>query len=350
MYDLSMEVTLATLMQLNANQRRSFDLKDTPIVVPVIFQSTFSQVDPDSLNGRLWLGQHEDPSLNARSRLEDGFPFNVQLAVLPITSFVGQDLRWQFGYRTIVYSSAIDEEAAIRVTWPREWPDDVKDGLKPQMYVESDAPFFADAVRNVSGGQLRMVPPYLAAKDLVRYCVTNITVSGSANDFSGPGILRGMRLKGALETAQSGVGTAHDLTCLCIAMLRAAGIPARPVVGVEQQTRMRNGRPIESERFVSWGEFYLPNAGWIPFDPDSLRTKSLQTMNVRQAWTDFGTLRKLNERIPMSYHFIPPSQVQSPQAPAVWGWDPRPNGAPSADQYVTLRMQHRGRVPEDPGE
>ena len=59
----------------------------------------------------------------------------------------------------------------------------------------------------------------------------------------------------------------------------------------------RNGRAIETERFVSWGEFYLPDAGWIPFDPDSLRTKSLGTQNVRQPWTDFGTVRKLNERI-----------------------------------------------------
>ena len=53
---------------------------------------------------------------------------------------------------------------------------------------------------------------------------------------------------------------------------------------------------------------------------------------------------------PIGYHFIAPSQVQSPHAPAVWGWDPRPNGAPSSDQVVSMQMHSRGRATGDPAD
>ncbi len=235
-YDFTFDVTLTTLWQIDARNQRSYDLADAPIVMPVIFQGAYSAVNADSLNARLWLTGREDLTLNDRTRLDDGFPFHTRLAVLPIVRFTGSSLRWSLGYRVQVWSSKLtNEQAAASLAWPREWPDEVADGLGPQKFIESDDPIFKETVDRVSGGKLRLVPPYLAAKDLVRYCVNEIRVSGNGVSMGLAGALHGLEMVGARQTAIDGIGSPHDLVCVCVAMLRASGIPARPVIGVEKR-------------------------------------------------------------------------------------------------------------------
>ena len=59
-------------------------------------------------------------------------------------------------------------------------------------------------------------------------------------------------------------------------------------------------------------------------------------------------MKDLNRRIPLAYHFIPPTTVESPQNPAVWGWDPRPGGDPSSEQIIKFTVVSRGRGKGDP--
>ena len=118
------------------------------------------------------------------------------------------------------------------------------------------------------------------------------------------------------------------------------------MIGVQtsKQGRVR-GRPV----FASWAEFYLPDVGWIPFDPLVMRGKGLRSLDVRKPWAEFGTMKDLNRRIPLAYHFIPPASVETPQNAAVWGWDPRPGGDPSSEQIIKFEVVSRGRGVEDPG-
>jgi hypothetical protein len=337
LYDFAIQVTLLTDTPYDALQKQAFNLADTPIMMPVIFQGTYNRIEPDSLNGTLWLDNVEDKSMLANSRIDDDLPHHQHAAIIPIAKFQGQSLRWELSYRVQTWSSNVtSEQAMANIAWPREWPEEVKDGLTPQMFIESDNEIFAQTIERISNGQLRFVPPYYAAKDIVRYCVNELQVSGdglargernSSGEVQpsslGVSVLQGMEVKGAALTAQSGTGSPHDLLCVCIAMLRAAQIPARPVIGIEKNEHDRNV-------FVSWGEFYLPEVGWIPFDPNVMRGKGIRNKKVQQPWPEFGTMKDLNERIPLSYHFIPPKTVETPGFPAVWGWDPRPNGAPSS--------------------
>jgi hypothetical protein len=337
-YDLTFDVTLTTAWQYDLSQQRNYNLADAPIVMPVIFQGTYSAVQSDSLRGRLWLTGREDTTLGQRTRLDDGYPFQTRLAVIPVERFGGKTLRWQLGYRVKSWSSRLRSEAdAASVAWPRSWPAEVSDGLRPQMFIESDDPLFAQAVEDCSQGKLRLVPPYLAAKDLVRYCLNRIRVSGDGVNRGNLGILRGLEVVGAKQAAADGMGGPHDLVCVCVAVLRAAGIPARPVIGIEQQ-----------KSIVSWAEFFLPEAGWVPFDPAVMRGKGVRSLDVRRPWPEFGTMDDLNRRIPLAYHFIPPATVEAP-VPAVWGWDPRPGGDPGTEPQIKFTIISRGRGPEDPG-
>jgi len=100
--------------------------------------------------------------------------------------------------------------------------------------------------------------------------------------------------------------------------------------------------------FVSWAEFYLPDAGWIPFDPLEMKGKAVRHRELIDPWPEFGTMKELNERVPLAFGFIPSATVQVPQNAAVWGWDPRPGGDPSSDQAISITMISRGRGTDDP--
>jgi hypothetical protein len=342
LFDLTFGVTISTLQQQYAANRQSYTLENAPITMPVIFMGTYSKVDADSLTPKLWLNSKEDMGIRQRFELKANQPFGTQLAVLTVASFVGQSLRWQLGYRVQTWSSQIDDAAAQKVAWPKEWPADVKDGLKPQKFVESDNEVFTQAVQNVSEGKLRFVPPYLAAKDLVRYCINQIQITGDGMNRGFNNSLLGIDVQGALETVNEKIGSPNDLVCVCVAMLRAAEIPARVVIGVTEDEE------TNKNVFVCWGEFYLPDAGWVPFDPVAMRGKGVRTMDVKKPWPEFGTMKDLNRRIPLSYQFIPAATVESPMNAAVWGWDPRPGGDFGSEQVISMTITNRGKGVDDP--
>ncbi|MHC4108158.1 MAG: hypothetical protein ACYSTY_08760, partial [Planctomycetota bacterium] len=54
MYDFTFEVAVSTVHQRDALDRQYYHLADAPIVMPVIFQGTYSRVEHDSLAARLW--------------------------------------------------------------------------------------------------------------------------------------------------------------------------------------------------------------------------------------------------------------------------------------------------------
>ena len=65
-------------------------------------------------------------------------------------------------------------------------------------------------------------------------------------------------LGGARFAFKRGYGECGDYTALFCALLRAVGVPARPVVGYWAES----GQPTHV-----WAEFYLPSYGWVPADP-----------------------------------------------------------------------------------
>lgn len=68
-------------------------------------------------------------------------------------------------------------------------------------------------------------------------------------------------LGGAKFAFENGYGECVDYSALFVALCRAAGIPARPVIG--RWATFTGG----TWDWHGWAEFYLPGYGWIPVDP-----------------------------------------------------------------------------------
>ncbi len=401
-YDVRFEVTVNTEI-LGHRYRTLFDLSDTPIVMPLVFQGAYSQIHDDSVWANLWLDSRADRGLADRFRIEgddtigDGYPHHTHLAVLPIAHFRGQSLRWSIGYRVQSWSCRIDDNLAAQIPWPRQWPreliDDsnpprpwprqwpaeVADALKPQMFIESDALLFTEEVARVDKQfNLRMMTPFMAAKVLLRNSLSRVRITSNGthwlvidsrwwtynqHPFFRPGaspdgqhrirpqqipMIKGLKVNGAAAAVRSGMGSPHDLVCVCVATLRAAGIPARAVIGTQEGTKKRRIGGGAAE-IISWAEFYLPGAGWVSFDPAEMAGQAIMNRNLHDPWPEFGTMKDLNLRIPLAYHFIPPREVESPQHPAIWGWSPGPLGVPdTTEQWIYVGIASLGRGVDDP--
>lgn len=344
-YDVSFGATIFTDTPfVDGSLREVIRVTDAPFVLPLIVRSAWSKADPSTLRGKISVDGIEQKGAAQGARLDLDKSFGMGYAVLPLGSASAQTIQFEIGFRMQSWSSVLDEAVASRATWPSEWPPECADALKPQLFIESDDPRFAQFVEKVSGGTLRKVPVHWAAKDLIRSTISALRVSSNGLSRVEGRMMQGMELKGAAQAMADGNGTTHDLVASCIAVLRAAGIPARVVVGVDRDEVER-----VSSGFVSWGEYYLPDSGWVPFDPNRMRGSAIARRNVRDAWPWFGSLDDLNQRIPLSFAFHPPGALISHGNPAVYGWDPRPNGAPlSTRQYISVNSVSRGKGTEDP--
>jgi transglutaminase-like putative cysteine protease len=115
---------------------------------------------------------------------------------------------------------------------------------RSEKYIESDNA----QIKEISGRlQQDKTNPYAVAGaiyDWVMNSLTYRTVGG---------------LKGAKFALDNKYGECGDYSALFVALCRAAGIPARPVVG-----RWATSSPAD---WHVWAEFYLPGYGWLPVDP-----------------------------------------------------------------------------------
>src|SRR5688572_2345285 len=101
-YDLGFAVTVMTIPQPNVLHKGKYQLEGAPIVMPVVFQGSYSKIESDSVKAQLWLESH---AANPHLELKDGFPHNSHLATMTAERFFGQSVRWQIDYRLQVWSS-----------------------------------------------------------------------------------------------------------------------------------------------------------------------------------------------------------------------------------------------------
>ncbi len=298
------------------------------VLMPLLTEAPTSRILTKTLTTTLSFAGKPCNDINQLTRVTPDYFYGDDLLQITIPPVTTTNLTWSFAIDVETYSTYVDERALYTLTWPKEYPTVVQDGLKPELFIESNQQIFKDAVTEVMGDELRLTAPYLVAKRLLHYCLKHSQVSGtatrrgvSANGRTVDSLL-GVNVRGALYMLrkQGGLGSAPDLVCLCVATLRAAGIPARPVIGLE-----RGGGVKSRINFIVWGEFYLNGCGWIPFDPELMRRSGVASHSIDSQWKGLGSIKELNTRIPLGYHFQPPGRATIPFYPCVWGWLPLPH-------------------------
>lgn len=150
-----------------------------------------------------------------------------------------------------------DEAEAVALT-----SEELAQYLAPAAKIESDHPQIKALARKVApNGKPRTAAETKAvaraAYDFVRGHLTYDARAASAN-------------KGAVAGLQAGAGICEEYASLFVAILRAAGVPARIVNGFASDSKALseyNGPSGVNSRRHQWAEFYVEGEGWIPVDP-----------------------------------------------------------------------------------
>jgi hypothetical protein len=320
----------------------TIQLKDIRVWMPFVLQSTWSSVDASTIKTDIWVQGQRHPAPADATSYRQGLSQGLAAVGMLIPEVKGQSLKWTVSWYEQCWASQVDEAAAARITWPADWPAEVKECLEAQPGVEAGHADFKAFVNRVSGGRLRQVTPWVAAKELVRATIqayTAVDMDGTRIENSFP---RGVVFNGAWQSMKTGTGSIHDVTASCVAVLRTAGIPARIVLGI---TEVPVSSGVTKARFVSWAEFYLPNAGWVPFNPADLRGSIRGGLSIERPWPSFGTWDELNAYLPICYGFAAPVPgAASMPYPAGYVWTARGQiDLSRASDAVTLQIMGRGR-------
>jgi transglutaminase-like putative cysteine protease len=312
-------------------------------VMPVATISTWHRTELERLSADVLLEDRRIVDAGMNGRLTRTLPFDVQRAEIPIPAFEGQIIGLEFRQRTTTWASVIDDAAAAQLPWPEWYPEDVQDGLAPSLGIPSEDPFFAGIVRELFGADVTSVAPYIAAKRIAGHVASNFQLTRPRIYRGLAGTIDGYVVNDLITASREGQGSPVDMICLTVAIMRAAGIPARPVFGVtaaDDKADEVRGR----ETLTMWAEFYLDGAGWVPFDPERLRGNgSWRNTPPDRPWPNFGTWKDLNQRIPMAYEFVPGPDARPFQRPSIHGVRLEGGSEQIPAQYITIGIVSRGR-------
>jgi hypothetical protein len=252
---------------------------------PVLPQTNWCQIATDSI--RFDDASNQQMRFTATEHFADSRQWILQA---PQKDYVVHFSAWS-------YASILDNATASSIPWPESWEERIEKYLQPSRYIESNDAIFTSAVEE--NGDPRSVPIHIAAKVLIRHCLLNIQSDGQYSNTKN-NTTTGLNVNGARSTVRRGKGSASDLVCVCVATLRAAGIPARPVVGMTNADTV--GTVAIPPQYMVWGEYALPNAGWVPFVPKRMRG-TVDGLSRFEPWQGLGTLPWLNRRVPLAFNF-----------------------------------------------
>lgn len=347
-----------------------FFFQELDFVFPLIPGSSMHTAYPERATGELRV---ENRVLDQTPDVTAGYQSLCSMGTWRARSIDTHQLYFIGEFPTTCYETRIDEAAARRYTWPvSPWSADMALCLEPQLFVESTDPDVVDLVRSWIGPTPRQTPPYELAKILAGKCVEHVHPTGWIIDTRSRGIaagdnrasiITGFRVNGAAHAAREKNGSPLDLACLLTAAYRAAGIPARLVIGFDIEASNRLKSPV----LRSWTEFFLarepawagaaqtasnplapairPEDGeWIPVDVFRQREFSSRAPPIDRPWRYFGHNEEFDFVVPIAFHWVPPADVVTTGPPGMWGWQGRPANA-IADvemKFLAFETPNRG--------
>lgn len=338
---------------------RAFAFRTAAFVFPILRSSASHEIELDAnqrerIKGELFWNER---LYDSTPTFQDGYQSGTRLARWEVRDVEGQTAKMSIEQLITTWDTVYDEDLAMKIDWPATWPAVPASALRPQLFVESDSPEVRALLQRWTEGlDKAKTPPAQLAKILTGKVLEFTQPSGNGMVFTRAGEVMGFDLKGAQRMAVDPKGSPHDIVCLHAAVLRAAGIPARTVIGYDQTSKdggsglggSNSKSPAAGMR--SWVEFALvdPFDGkefWIPVDLNRLRRTGSKAPPLSRSWKYFGTHDELSFVLPIAFQYHPPTTVAA-AAPAFWGWLTSPSAVP---QQQSLKVRAT-RTPQAGGE
>lgn len=330
------------------------------ILIPVTLLDTWSIADVRSFSARMSINQRPiAPALTPLTILQrPGRESQVEVPIpdinrtplgLPTGPDPGMQVMLDLEWTVECFSVALDEAAAMRIGWPQSWPDELARWRGTSAGSDPADPSISplrDAVRAACGDD---APPLAVAKACVRAGSQSLR-NPNFHQGSPMGVFtRGVEVRGATAALRDQQGTVADLTCICVALLRSAGLPARAVIGLANESDGPAQSASDKELTV-WGEVWLPQCGWVPFDPDRVRGGVGANAPLVQRWGGFGTEADWEQWIPITHEVnifrpTPPGSANLATVAALCRLKTQVSSgvAGPTDMLLQTRVANRGR-------
>ncbi len=304
-------------------------------------------------------------------RFIDQFPVGARYGLWTLGSpngemLQGREMQLIVRAPMIVYRTKYHDDAAEAVDWPKQgWPEIAQSAFQPMGFIDHglgptagryDMQPIRDLLKEWTGSddpnKWKELKPAVLAKFLAGKVVEHYQLSGQGLGFNKNGQIESVVLSPIDAVAKAGRGTPFEMACLLTAVYREAGIPARIVIGVRSGKGgdldfLGNNDKNEGE-LHAWSEWCLydekdKSVTWIPVDIAEIRkTSSRMRRNYwQQSIRYFGTHDKMDALVPMTFHFFPPTSVQSYSSsgsPGFWGWLASPATPERAVQALTFSV------------
>ncbi len=333
-----------------------FDVKEGTFVFPVLRHTASSWVNTDDLTSDLrW---NDRVVATEPTAIVDHSGSRFGLWRFSDKKGREADLRLQIPMLT--WETWFDEKAANEVPWPTEaWGPNALSTFSPQYAIDYTSQPVQDLVKKwTQGKDPKSIKPVVLAKFFAQQAVEMFQPSGNGTLADRDTLkLQGFDMQSASTTIERERGSRHDIAAALVALYRAAGLPARPVIAWDLRESKGEDRGLRrsggSGDLKSWVEFclYDPKAQrelWIPVDIDRIRSKSSRAPKLDRTWDYFGTHDELDDALPFAHHYHPPiAGVVAHGSPMCWGWYTSPR-TQIADQWLDFQSQKTPRRSNDP--
>lgn len=296
--------------------QQHFNLKNTPLVIPLFTDGGYGEADKKDITATLMLDGVPAKD-NGRFKIIEADVLGTRFGRFMIDEFKGDEIEFKLEQVVKVYNATVDEKRAMAATWPSEWPPEVLQALQPQMYIESTNESVVKAVETLTQGKPKAVSPYVLTKVLAKWTTETYRPLGRSFTNDRYGAIDGIEVQGAAEAVTKKRGSFFNAVCLYVAACRASGLPARPVIGIDTG---------EKDELTAWAEVFLPAIGWVSVDIREIYSAPGRARNHELAWPGIGSDDELNELVPVTNHFHPPVGVGGGDKgkPLLWSWLPQP--------------------------
>jgi hypothetical protein len=349
-------------------------------IFPLVVHTGSTDLFQDDYKGLLRINGHDTTD---QFRVLTGYPTGTKLAEWEagsqdsLTEARQVELHVEIPQRC--YNTALDEAGAMEVTWPTmAFPPEAASCLTPQLWIEAafddsgrlrmyDDKLVKEAMKEIFEDHgltdLKRVPPVRVAKMIAEKVWGEIQINGEGMVFMRTGEFAGMDLQSPGMTLDLKKGSEQDVAVLVCALLKKAGLPARPVIGFDINSRSDNkflNKGSKSNRLRTWVEFALfdeakNTINWVPVDVARMRKTTSRPTPIERPWPYFGTHDELSFVPVLAVTFHPPTDVVAYGAPAFWGWFVTPAPATNAEQglrFQAAAMAKKGgedeRDPKNP--